>query len=53
MTVSELITELQKFPEDKEIYITCTYDNGGGNCGGTNIQFFEDRNSVELYNDEC
>ena len=53
MTVKELIEELQKYQEDKQIYITCTYDYGGGTAGGTQIQILESRYFVELYNDEC
>lgn len=53
MTVKELIKELEKHQEDKEVLITCTYDCGAGNAGGTQIQIFEDCRYVELYNDEC
>lgn len=53
MTVKELIEALQKCQEDKQIVISCTYDCGYGTVGGTQIQIFEDRDSVELYNDEC
>ncbi len=53
MKVKELIDELSKYDEDKEVWITCTYDMGGGTAGGTIIQVFEDRDFIELYNDEC
>lgn len=53
MTVKELIEELQKYQEDKQIMLTCTYDFGYGTAGGTQIQILEDRDTVELYNDEC
>ena len=53
MTVKGLINELEKYDEDKQVYITCTYDCGCGTAGGNRIEIFEELDRVELYNDEC
>lgn len=53
MTVKELIDELKKYPEDKQIIMMCTYDGGCGLAGGSEIQIIEETDRIKLYNDRC
>lgn len=52
MTVIELIKPLKDFPENAEVRLLCSYDEGYGHTGGT-PQFFElEDNVLYICNEE-
>ena len=54
MNLKELITELQKYPENTNVEIYASYDYNYAYAGGKiqEVYYDKERNIIEIYNNE-